>query len=177
MRRLMSVAILLPMSLAGCVGPMQSGMTGRGASADLVDANGRPSGRALITQSADGLWIDVTATGITPGDHGLHVHAVGQCEAPDFTSAGPHWNPGGHQHGRKNPQGTHAGDAPNLRADAFGKGRLKSWLGAGTITNGPMALLDADGAAVVVHADPDDEMTDPTGKSGKRILCGVLRAR
>lgn len=177
MRRLMSVALLLPMSLAGCVGPMESGMTGRGARADLVDANGRPSGRALITQSADGLWIDVTATGITPGDHGLHVHAVGQCAAPDFTSAGPHWNPGGHQHGRKNPHGTHAGDAPNLRADATGKGRLESWLGAGTLANGPMALLDADGAAVVVHADPDDEMTDPTGKSGKRILCGVLRAR
>lgn len=177
MRRLTSLALLLPMSLAGCVAPMQSGMTGSGAIADLQDANGRPSGRAIITQSADGLWLDVTATGITPGDHGLHVHAVGQCTAPEFTSAGPHWNPGGHQHGRKNPQGTHAGDAPNLRADATGKGRLKSWLGAGTIANVPMALLDADGAAVVVHADPDDEMTDPTGKSGKRILCGVLRAR
>lgn len=177
MRRLMSMAMLASLGLAGCVGPMHSPAKNPGAVADLVDATGRPSGRAIITQSADGLWIDVTATGITPGDHGLHVHAVGQCAAPEFTSAGPHWNPGGHQHGRKNPQGTHAGDAPNLRADATGKGRLKSWLGAGTINSGPMALLDADGAAVVVHADPDDEMTDPTGKSGKRILCGVLRAR
>ena len=91
MRRLTSLALLLPMSLAACVAPMQSGMTGSGAIADLLDANGRPSGRAIITQSADGLWLDVTATGITPGDHGLHVHAVGQCTAPEFTSAGPHW--------------------------------------------------------------------------------------
>lgn len=177
MRRLICTAALLPMSLAGCVGAIHAPMHHAGAIADLVDANGKAAGRAIITQSADGLWIEVTAKGLTPGDHGFHVHAVGTCTAPDFASAGPHWNPSGHQHGRKNPQGTHAGDAPNLRADASGKARLKTWLGAGSITGGATALLDADGAAIVIHADPDDEMTDPSGKSGKRLLCGVLRAR
>jgi Cu-Zn family superoxide dismutase len=130
-----------------------------------------------VTQATDGLWINVTATGLTPGAHGMHVHAVGSCSAPDFVSAGPHWNPTGHQHGRKNSNGAHAGDAPNLVADAKGRGRLKTWLGAGTLTAGDAPLLDVDGAAVVIHADADDEMTDPSGKSGKRILCGVLRAR
>lgn len=177
MHRIRPLASLLALSLSGCVAPLMSGTSQPGAIANLADANGRPAGRAIITQSADGLWIDVTATGISPGDHGLHVHATGSCDAPDFTSAGPHWNPSGHQHGRKNPQGTHAGDAPNLRADASGKGRLKSWLGAGSLSSGPNALLDMDGAAVIVHADADDEMTDPSGKSGKRILCGVVRAR
>lgn len=173
MRRILPALALLPISLAGCVAPLMGASAGTKAVANLVDANGRAAGRAIISESAKGLWIDVTASGMTPGDHGLHVHAIGQCTAPDFASAGPHWNPGGHQHGRKNPQGTHAGDAPNLHADAKGVGRLKTWMGAGTLT----ALLDSDGAAVVVHADSDDEMTDPSGKSGKRILCGVVRLR
>lgn len=177
MRGLLCIATLLSMSLAGCVGPLHAPMNRASLVADLVDANGKAAGRARVTDSADGLWIDVSATGLAPGDHGLHIHAIGSCTAPDFASAGPHWNPGGHQHGRKNPQGSHAGDAPNLRADADGKGRLKTWLGAGSIMGGSSALQDADGAAVVIHADPDDEMTDPSGKSGKRILCGVLRAR
>ena len=101
------------------------------------------------------------------------MHAVGQCTAPDFSTAGPHWNPTAHEHGRKNPKGTHAGDAPNLIADATGTGRLRTWLSSSTLA----ALMDADGAAIIVHADADDEMTDPSGKSGKRILCGVLRPR
>lgn len=147
------------------------------ATANLVDAAGKPSGSATIRESADGLWLDVSVKGVTPGAHGLHVHAVGKCDAPDFASAGGHWNPTAHQHGKKNPQGPHAGDAPNLVANAKGAGRLKTWLGAGMIAGGANPLLDADGAAVVLHADADDEMTDPSGKSGKRVLCGVLGAR
>ncbi len=150
---------------------------GRTAVADLFDASGKASGSATLRDSADGLWLDVSVKGVTPGAHGLHVHAVGTCTAPDFASAGGHWNPTAHQHGKKNPQGPHAGDAPNLIANAKGSGRLKTWLGAGMISGGATPLLDADGAAVVLHADPDDEMTDPSGKSGKRVLCGVLRLR
>ncbi len=170
--------VLLPLAavsvlLAGCVMDRSGGANRAQAEAPLFDAGGKLSGRAIVSETQDGLWLDVTASGITPGAHGLHVHAVGRCDAPDFATAGPHWNPTAHEHGRKNPKGTHAGDAPNLIADAAGKGRLKSWLSASALS----ALLDGDGAAVVVHADPDDEMTDPSGKSGKRILCGVLTAR
>lgn len=163
--------------MTGCAGTMTGGGTRGGAVADLYDATGKASGRAVVTESTDGLWLDVSAFGITPGLHGLHVHAVGKCDAPDFMTATGHWNPSGHQHGRKNPKGAHAGDAPNLLANASGKGRLKTWLGAGVISGGAAALLDADGASVIVHAGPDDEMSDPAGNSGKRVLCGVLRAR
>ena len=161
--------------MAGCASST-SMSGGKAARADLVDAAGKPSGSATIRESADGLWLDVSVKGVAPGAHGLHVHAVGKCDAPDFASAGGHWNPTAHQHGKKNPQGPHAGDAPNLIADAKGAGRLKTWLGAGMISGGATPLLDTDGAAVVLHADADDEMTDPSGKSGKRVLCGVLRA-
>lgn len=147
------------------------------AVADLVDAEGKSHGRAIVSESADGLSLEVKATGLTPGAHGLHVHAVGKCDAPDFASAGGHWNPTAHQHGQKNPQGAHGGDAPNLVANAKGKAKAKSRLGAGALSTGASPLLDADGAAVVIHADPDDQMTDPSGKSGKRVLCGVLNVR
>lgn len=163
---------------AGCAQTASSprGMT---AGADLADVVGKFSGRATITESADGLWLDVRVRGVAPGAHGLHVHTTGKCDVPDFASAGGHWNPSAHQHGRKNPQGPHAGDAPNLVADAAGKGALRTWLGAGTIMgtiSGTGMLLDADGATVILHADADDEQTDPSGKSGRRILCGVLSA-
>lgn len=161
---------------AGCT-PTMSGGTKAAAVADLVDASGKPSGTATVTESTDGLWLDVSVSGVAAGAHGLHVHAAGKCDAPDFASAGGHWNPTAHQHGHKNPQGPHAGDAPNLVANAKGAGRLKTWLGAGLVATGATPLLDGDGATVVLHADADDEMTDPSGKSGKRILCGVLRAR
>lgn len=176
-RPLLAVAAIVPLFTAACVGPGKLAGGASEAVADLVDAQGQPAGRAVVRQSADGLWLDVTASRLTPGAHGLHVHAAGNCALPDFVSAGPHWNPTAHEHGRKNPKGTHAGDAPNLIADADGRGQIKTWLGAGSLTAGTAPLLDADGAAVVIHADPDDEMTDPSGKSGKRILCGVLRAR
>ena len=177
----MKTPVLISLSLsailvAGCV-PSVSGGTKAAAVADLVDATGKPAGTATVTESTDGLWLDVSVKGVTAGAHGLHVHTVGKCDAPDFASAGGHWNPTAHQHGHKNPQGPHAGDAPNLVANAKGAGRLKTWLGAGLITTGATPLLDTDGAAVVLHADADDEMSDPSGKSGKRILCGVLRPR
>ena len=173
MRLVLLPLAALSMLSAGCVADQSGGKNRARAEAALFDAAGTLSGRAIISETQDGLWLDVTASGITPGAHGLHVHAVGRCDAPDFATAGPHWNPTAHEHGRKNPKGTHLGDAPNLIADMEGKGRLKSWLSASALS----ALLDADGAAVVIHADPDDEMTDPSGKSGKRILCGVLTAR
>lgn len=177
----MKTPILISLSLsallvAGCVPSVSSG-TKAAAVADLVDATGKPAGTAIVTESTDGLWLDVSVKGVMAGPHGLHVHTVGKCEAPDFATAGGHWNPTAHQHGHKNPQGPHAGDAPNLIANAKGAGRLKTWLGAGLIASGETPLLDADGAAVVLHADADDEMTDPSGKSGKRILCGILRPR
>ena len=109
------------------------------------------------------------------GTYGAHVHAVGRCDGPDFTTAGPHWNPTGQQHGKNNPQGMHKGDLPNLFVGADGRGVLEINLPAAWVAGGNAPLLDADGAAVVVHERADDYRTDPSGNSGARIACGVLR--
>jgi Cu-Zn family superoxide dismutase len=91
---------------------------------------------------------------------------VGQCDGPDFKSAGPHWNPAGRQHGHDNPLGAHLGDLPNLSVGSDGRGT------ASFTVDGDMA--DADGTSLVIHADPDDNKTDPSGNSGARIACAVL---
>ena len=141
------------------------------AGAVLAGADGQVRGTAEMTTTGGAMRLTVNATGLTPGVHGVHVHAVGQCDAPDFASAGGHWNPTMKQHGADNPMGAHEGDLPNLKVGADGKGTLSV---AVMGTRG--TLFDADGAAVVIHADPDDYRTDPSGKSGARIACGVLTA-
>jgi Cu-Zn family superoxide dismutase len=114
--------------------------------------------------------VDVAAEGLPPGTHGIHVHTTGRCEAPAFASAGPHWNPTARQHGRKNPEGAHHGDLPNISIGADGRGTLQFTLADAEFAQ----LFDADGAALVVHAAADDERTDPSGNSGGRIACGVI---
>jgi superoxide dismutase, Cu-Zn family len=139
------------------------------ALAKLARADGSDAGVATLSQRNDGLWMEVTATRMVPGSYGIHLHAVGKCDAPDFTTAGPHWNPDGKQHGFDNPMGTHAGDLRNLVVNAEGIGSFNSKL-PGTIAD----ALDADGLALMIHEKPDDYRTDPSGNSGKRIICGVF---
>ena len=168
------VLLLTAFALTACthdeprVGTAMAG--GRVAVAVLVDAAGRPAGRATVTQVAGGLRVTLDARGLTPGNHGAHLHTVGQCVAPDFASAGPHWNPAATKHGTMNPQGPHAGDLPNLLIGADGRGTLGITLAGATMEG----LLDADGAALVVHAAADDLVTDPSGNSGARLACGVV---
>lgn len=136
-------------------------------------ADGRLAARAMVWPGRLGIEIRVQAAGLEPGHYGVHLHTVGRCEGPGFESAGPHWNPTGRQHGKLNPQGHHLGDLDNLDVDESGAGRLEFRI-PGTPIGGVQGLLDADGAAVVIHAGPDDYLTDPSGNSGARIACGVL---
>ena len=106
-----------------------------------------------------------------PGTHGAHVHTVGRCDPPAFETAGSHWNPTTMKHGTMNPQGPHQGDLPNLVVDGGGRGTIGATIPGATLAS----LLDADGAAVVIHASADDLRTDPSGNSGGRIACGVLQ--
>lgn len=140
------------------------------ASAELRNGAGVAVGRATASEAGDGVRVSVEAFGVAPGVHGLHVHTVGRCDAPDFASAGGHWNPTSHQHGTQNPQGPHGGDMPNLIVGTDGRGMLAINLPAGTLAG----LLDGDGSAIVIHAGPDDLKTDPSGNSGGRIACGVF---
>jgi len=144
----------------------------RGAAASLRTSAGADAGRATATEVAGGLRFTLDARGLPAGTHGAHVHMVGRCDAPDFTTAGGHWNPTARQHGAQNPAGPHEGDLPNLIVGTDGRGTV-----AATVPGAMMAgLLDADGGAIVVHAQADDLRTDPSGNSGGRIACGVFQA-
>ncbi|SEI86098.1 superoxide dismutase, Cu-Zn family [Sphingobium sp. AP50] len=147
------------------------------ASAKLAAGDGAARGTATVTQAADGLHVLVKAVGVTPGIHAVHIHTTGQCVGPDFTSAGGHWNPTAHKHGKDNPAGPHMGDMPNMTVGPDGTGAIEYIVPAGTISEGATPLLDADGAAIVIHAQADDYQTDPTGNAGGRAACGVLSAK
>jgi Cu-Zn family superoxide dismutase len=147
-----------------------------GATATVSGADGIAHGTVTAVESPKGLKITYKAVGLPPGEHGVHIHMTGKCEAPGFTTAGGHWNPTGKMHGSMNPMGPHAGDLPNLKIGANGKGVVSFLVPGATLTTGAEALLDADGAAFVVHAAQDDLKTDPSGNSGGRIACGVFSA-
>jgi superoxide dismutase, Cu-Zn family len=144
---------------------------GAKAVAMLKTAAGVDVGRATATEVAGGMRFTIDAKAMPAGTHGAHVHMVGRCDGPGFESAGGHWNPTSMKHGSMNPQGPHEGDLPNLIVDSGGRGTIGA-----TIPNATMAgLMDTDGAAMVVHAQADDLMTDPSGNSGARIACGVFQ--
>ncbi|MDO7834946.1 superoxide dismutase family protein [Sphingobium sp. HBC34] len=146
------------------------------ASAKLAAGDGAARGMATVTQASDGLHVLVKAQGLTPGIHAVHIHTTGQCAGPDFASAGGHWNPTGHKHGTANPAGPHMGDMPNMTVGPDGSGAIEYHVPGSMIREGATPLLDTDGAAIVVHAQADDNMTDPAGNAGGRIACGVLAA-
>ena len=141
---------------------------------EIRRADGSLAARAMVWQNHASVEVRVQAVGLPAGHYGVHLHAVGRCEGPAFLSAGPHWNPAGRQHGSLNPAGHHLGDLPNLDVDAQGAGRLEFTI-VGASLVGPDGIFDADGAALVVHAAADDYRTDPSGNSGARMACGVLK--
>jgi Cu-Zn family superoxide dismutase len=143
---------------------------GRTATAAMRTSTGMDAGRATATEVAGGVRFTLDAKALPPGTHGAHVHMVGRCDAPGFESAGGHWNPTARQHGELNPQGPHSGDLPNLVIGTDGRGTIGITIPGATMA----ALLDADGAAMMVHASTDDLRTDPSGNSGARIACGVF---
>lgn len=141
----------------------------------IRNANGRDLGTLAIANGAGGLLVTGTLYGLPPGTHGIHIHTTGQCEPP-FESAGGHWNPMSRMHGAENQQGPHLGDMANITVSPDSSATVNVRTAGGTL-RGAYSLLDDDGAAVVIHAAPDDYRTDPSGNSGNRIACGVARGR
>jgi Cu-Zn family superoxide dismutase len=168
------IAVVASLLLAGCASTSGGGGTDNTARAELKNGGGQPVGTATFTQVGSVVRVVLEVQGLPRGTHGVHVHAVGKCDGPDFASAGGHFNPANKQHGALNPQGAHAGDLPNIEVAPDGKGRLESTTEGFSIGSGTTSLFDADGSAIVVHAAPDDFKTDPTGNSGARIACGVI---
>lgn len=180
-------ALLVTSALAGCSQPTSSGTESgekqeqteevKTATAQLRNADGDEVGTATLTEGDQGVEIQLEAKDLKPGKHGFHIHETGTCQPPDFKSAGGHFNPEGKEHGKKNPQGSHVGDLPNLEIQSDGTGKLTTTAEGATLGKGKNSLLKKGGTALVIHADPDDMKTDPAGDAGDRIACGEVKKK
>lgn len=179
-------AVCLLVACAPTAPVVQAPAEGRGpvAVAQLLDAQGRPAGRASFTPAGSGVEIVVEAQGLAPGAHGVHVHTQGECapgvdpatgQTVAFGAAGPHFDPGGagaHRGPGALPKHGHAGDTPNLEVAADGRGTLRHM--TGHLSAAPGVANSVFGRSIVVHEKPDDYRTDPAGGSGARLLCGAI---
>lgn len=171
------------LALGGCISRDVDGDRVMTASEDtredarvaLMDAQGRKVADAELDAEGGGVRMRLATTAMAQGSYGAHVHMVGRCAGPGFESAGAHWNPTGVRHGRDNPAGAHLGDLPNLLVGADGRGSVEYLIAGATLGGGARGMLDADGSALLIHAAADDYRTDPSGNSGARIACGVIR--
>ena len=154
--------------------PMASAQAQDQGHAIIKNAEGKTIGTASIRDTKDGVLLTVNVRGLPAGLHAVHVHSVGKCEGPAFTSAGPHFNPLNKKHGLENAAGPHAGDLPDIYVEKNGAGRYEVLLDRISLGAGETSIFDADGSAIVIHVTADDNMTDPTGNSGDRIACGVI---
>ena len=146
------------------------------ATASLKAADGKDIGTVDLTAVPGGVLLTVSVKGLPPGEHALHVHAVGKCEPP-FTTAVGHFNPDNKKHGLAVAEGHHAGDMPNLHMPENHELTVEVMNTAVTLDKDkPNSVFDADGSAIVIHANEDDQVTNPTGNSGARIACGVIEA-
>lgn len=182
MKPLLTIVAFAGLSLSGCNDVTEKGAIDRDSSGSMITRSEPETGsrstafETEVDEVNDGVRVRVTASGIAAGPHGMHVHEIGRCDGPAFTSAGAHWNPTSNKHGRDNPAGPHLGDLENLVIGPDGRGSAEVVIAGAKLTEGSQPLFDEDGAALLIHAAADDYRTDPGGDSGDRILCAVLQA-
>jgi|BarGraIncu00222A_1022003.scaffolds.fasta_scaffold68598_1 Cu-Zn family superoxide dismutase len=175
-RSLLLAATLGALCLTGVAQSSKSAKPVKKQAVELKDAKGNSVGTATIKSSGNGVEVKLNVKGLPPGEHALHFHQNAKCDAPDFKSAGPHFNPEKKEHGTLNPNGHHAGDMANFTVQANGtsKATVKDAevvLGTGSESN---SLFANGGTALMIHAKADDMKTDPSGNAGDRIACGVI---
>jgi Cu-Zn family superoxide dismutase len=145
------------------------------AKATFIDAKGKQTGTATLTQTPNGVLIELNLSNVLPGEHAFHIHQTGRCDAKDgFKSAGDHYAGDRKQHGFKVEGGPHAGDMMNKFVGSDGQLRAHVINTRVTLKDGENTLFDSDGSALILHAKGDDYSSQPSGNAGDRIACAVI---
>lgn len=167
MKQTLILGLVATALLSACAGYS----TSPAATAALAAKSGSMvAGSVGFSEIPNGLRVTAQVTGLTPGEHGFHIHESGDCSAADGSSAKGHYNPAGKAHGHHDEAMHHSGDMPNLVANAQGEAKLAADISGVT-------LAEITGRSVVIHADPDDYKSQPAGNSGKRVACGSIVGR
>jgi Cu-Zn family superoxide dismutase len=171
----MHFSFLIPAVILFFASIVQAATKPKTVDAILVNAKNEKVGTATLTGLANGVKIDVDAFSLPPGKHAIHLHEKGDCNSPDFKSAGDHFNPTGKKHGFGDPGGAHLGDLPNLIVGDDGKVKAELIAQHVQLSDDPQALLKKGGTAIVIHQNADDDHTQPSGDAGGRIACAEIK--